>query len=81
MRWYQQKLVCAKFGTNTKFGTDNVVLTTVENLTFSVPCLALRWKMVPGIKFVTQMRIKILVLKFVYVYEFWYQNLMTGTKF
>ena len=75
------KTVCIKLGTNTKFGINNVVLTMVENLTISVPCLALRRQMVPAIKFVTQMRIKILVLKFVYVYEFWYQNLMTGTKF
>ena len=73
------KTVCTKFGTNTKFGINNVVLTIVENLTISVPCLALRRQMVPAIKFVTQMRIKILVCW--YVYEFWYQNIMTGTKF
>ena len=52
------KTVCTEVGTNTKFGTNNVVLTIVENLTFSVPCLALRRQMVPAIKFVTQMRIK-----------------------
>ena len=45
----------------TKFGTNNVVLTMVENLTILVPCLALRRQMVPAIKFVTQIRIKILV--------------------
>ena len=50
----------------TKFGTNNVVLTMVEYVTISVPCLALRWQMVPAIKFVTQMRIKILVCWYVY---------------
>ena len=55
------KTVCTNFGNNTKFGTNNVVLTMVENLTISVPCLALRRQMVPAIKFVTQMRIKNLV--------------------
>ena len=48
------KTVCIKLGTNTKFGINNVVLTMVENLTISVPCLALRRQMVPAIKFVTQ---------------------------
>ena len=61
MRWYHAKTVSTKFGTNTKYSTNNVVLTMVENQTISVPCLALRRQMVPAIKFVDQMRIKILV--------------------
>ena len=71
------KMFSAKFGTNTKYCTNNVVLSMVGNQTISVPCLAVRRQMVPAINFVTQMRIKILVCILILVPKFndWYQIL------